>query len=516
MTAARRARDGRGRGRRGAGGGLRRRRHGRVHRRPGRALLLHGDEHAPAGRASGHRDDHRAATWSNGSCASPPASRCRCTQDAARDPRPRHRGAPLRRGPDARLPAVDRHAARTCAAGRIARTCASTPASSRATTITPYYDPMIAKLIVWDADRASRARAHAAGAGAVPHRRRRQQRRVPRAPRAPARPSRTADLDTGLIERKRAFLFPAPRRRAGRRRTCVAALADAAARGSAGARRADAPAAIPTRPGALRRLAPQRARRSDSSCSAAASASTRSSSRYARRRATSSNSAARAYRRAASSAPNGTLRVELAGLRARRQRGRRTARSATCSSTARSYQLALRRSAASRRRRRRARRAASPRRCRARSSPCSRSGREGRQGHAAAHPGSDEDGAHHPAPGARHGRTRSTTRVGEQVTRAPSWSSSTRGEGMTTALPRAGDASSKSARATACRTRRQTLPTAVKIELIDRLADAGLPAIEAAASCRRSGCRRWPTTPRCMAGIRAQARRVAIRCWCRT
>ena len=64
MSEARRARDGRGRGGRGAGGRLRRRRHRRVHRRADRrrrpALLLHGDEHAAAGRASGDRGDHRA------------------------------------------------------------------------------------------------------------------------------------------------------------------------------------------------------------------------------------------------------------------------------------------------------------------------------------------------------------------------------------------------------------------------------------------------------------------------
>ena len=40
---------------------LHRRRHGRVHRvrRPARRVLLHGDEHPPAGRASGHGDGHR-------------------------------------------------------------------------------------------------------------------------------------------------------------------------------------------------------------------------------------------------------------------------------------------------------------------------------------------------------------------------------------------------------------------------------------------------------------------------
>jgi hypothetical protein len=51
--------DGQGRGRCGQGRRLCRRRHGRVHRQPGRHLLLHGDEHAAAGRASGDRDDHR-------------------------------------------------------------------------------------------------------------------------------------------------------------------------------------------------------------------------------------------------------------------------------------------------------------------------------------------------------------------------------------------------------------------------------------------------------------------------
>ena len=41
-----------------------------------------------------------------------------------------------------------------------------------------------------------------------------------------------------------------------------------------------------------------------------------------------------------------------------------------------------------------------------------------------------------------------------------------------------------------------TVPTDVKIALIDRLTDAGFAAIEATASSRRSGCRRWPTPPR--------------------
>ena len=42
-------------------------------------------------------------------------------------------------------------------------------------------------------------------------------------------------------------------------------------------------------------------------------------------------------------------------------------------------------------------------------------------------------------------------------------------------------ASSRSGRATGCRTSRGEVPTAVKVELIERLADAGLPAVEATA-----------------------------------
>ena len=99
--------DGRCRGRGGEGDRLRRRGHRRVHRRAGRPLLLHGDEHAAAGRASGHRDDHRtrsgrvAASRRGGRAAAARAGR-------DRDSRPRDRGAPLRRGSRPRLPAVDR------------------------------------------------------------------------------------------------------------------------------------------------------------------------------------------------------------------------------------------------------------------------------------------------------------------------------------------------------------------------------------------------------------------------
>ena len=70
------------------------------------ALLLPGDEHAPAGRASRHRVRHRASTWSSCRSASPPASRCRFAQDDVRFARPRHRGAALRRGAARGFPAA--------------------------------------------------------------------------------------------------------------------------------------------------------------------------------------------------------------------------------------------------------------------------------------------------------------------------------------------------------------------------------------------------------------------------
>ena len=108
-------RDGRGRGRGGEGDRLRRRGHRRVHRRAGRHVLLHGDEHAAAGRASGHRDDHRprprrvAAARRRRRAAAAGAGR-------ARDPRPRDRGAAST--PRIRTAASCRRSARsrTCAA----------------------------------------------------------------------------------------------------------------------------------------------------------------------------------------------------------------------------------------------------------------------------------------------------------------------------------------------------------------------------------------------------------------
>ncbi len=107
------SRHGRGRRRGRARDRLRRRRHRRVHRRrhvrTGRHVLFHGDEHAAAGRASRHRDDHgpRSRRVAVPGCRGRAAAE---TAGRARDRRARDRGAHLRRGSRARLPAVDRHA----------------------------------------------------------------------------------------------------------------------------------------------------------------------------------------------------------------------------------------------------------------------------------------------------------------------------------------------------------------------------------------------------------------------
>ena len=110
MTPELRQADGRrGRGRR-EGDRLRRRRHDRDAARRGRLVLLHGDEHAHPGRASGHGDAHRRRSREG---ADPrrrgePLSVTR----AAAAARARHRVPRERRGSEPELPAVagqDRH-----------------------------------------------------------------------------------------------------------------------------------------------------------------------------------------------------------------------------------------------------------------------------------------------------------------------------------------------------------------------------------------------------------------------
>ena len=138
-------------------------------------------------------------------------------QDAARDPRPRDRGAALRRGSGPRLPAVDRHCSRTGG-------CPESDAHVRVDTgvragdeVSPFYDPMLAKLIVWGEDRDGRLRrdarraARSAKSSAWPP--------TSRSSSAWSRTRRfaTARLDTGLIDKNRDALFPPPGAAAGAR-----------------------------------------------------------------------------------------------------------------------------------------------------------------------------------------------------------------------------------------------------------------------------------------------------------
>ena len=74
-----------------------------------RPHLVHGNEHAAAGRASGDRGDHRAGP---GRMAAPRRVGREAAEDAGRavDHRPRDRSAALRRGPGEGLPAERRQA----------------------------------------------------------------------------------------------------------------------------------------------------------------------------------------------------------------------------------------------------------------------------------------------------------------------------------------------------------------------------------------------------------------------
>ena len=105
--------------------------HDRVPARRGRRVLLPRDEHAAAGRASGHRDGDRRGS---GDLADP--DRARRSADArpggaARAARPRDRVPHLRRGSGQRVPALARPHRGAARAAR-ARACATTAARTGA------------------------------------------------------------------------------------------------------------------------------------------------------------------------------------------------------------------------------------------------------------------------------------------------------------------------------------------------------------------------------------------------
>ncbi len=152
--------------RRDGGGGARRRRKAAGYAGAGTVefiadeprFLLHRDEYPTAGRASRDRDDHRPR--SRGVAA---ARRRRRTAAAARRTRSRPDGHAIEariyaEDPGKGLPAVDRHASGIGASRRRAAS-ASIPAFAPATRSAPYYDALLAKLIVAAPATAAGARA---------------------------------------------------------------------------------------------------------------------------------------------------------------------------------------------------------------------------------------------------------------------------------------------------------------------------------------------------------------------
>jgi 3-methylcrotonyl-CoA carboxylase alpha subunit len=128
-------------------------------------------------------------------------------QEQLDHPRPCARSAHLRRESRPGLPAFDRRLLHLAPPAESLNVRVDT-GIEEGDEITPHYDPMIAKLIVWDVDRhAALARMRQALAdyrivGVTTN--------VDFLSRLVACPAfANADLDTGLIERSREFLFPA-------------------------------------------------------------------------------------------------------------------------------------------------------------------------------------------------------------------------------------------------------------------------------------------------------------------
>ena len=136
-------------------------------RRPRRpALLLHGDEHPAAGGAPGHRRRSPAWIWWSGSCAWPRrAAAAEAGASCASTAMPSRRASAPRTPmascpPPAPATSTARRRPRSSSAAR----CGWMPACAKGDAISPHYDSMIAKLIVWGADR-EQALARLDGAG---------------------------------------------------------------------------------------------------------------------------------------------------------------------------------------------------------------------------------------------------------------------------------------------------------------------------------------------------------------
>ncbi len=187
---------------------------------------------------------------------------------------PRDRVPHQRRGPRhlrARRPAGSRRSIR-----RAARACASTRTATRATSIPPYYDSLIAKLIVHGPRPRGGDRAHAPGARLLRRRGHQDHDPAPRAGSSTIRTSSPAGCSTRFMERVRAAKAGGSGRHVGGRRLRLPAVYAIADPGSADAASllaavaACSPSGVRTHPaarqGARRPRAPGRRPRPSPSC----------------------------------------------------------------------------------------------------------------------------------------------------------------------------------------------------------------------------------------------------------
>ena len=415
------------------------------------ALLLHGDEHAPAGRASGHRDDHRTRP---GRMAAARRGRRAAAADAgaaARSAATRSRRAST---PRIRTAASCRRPAGSCTSRRPPESLhvRVDTGVEQGDEITPYYDPMIAKLIVWDETRElalarmlqALAQYRIVGvANNVEFLARLVACAVVRASRPRHRPDRA----------RARVPVSRPRDAPGR---CVArrGARDAAARGRGGAaqaarerRSAFAVAARATAGGSTARLraharVPYGERERDVAVGYAATAAITLDAGGTSTLPRAARSAPTARCAPISAAQRIARTVVAHGEQLPRVPRRHAAIAARCVDP-----LAPRRRGPGRRGR--------PRRADARQGHrvAGASRRRGREGRAAADPRGDEDGAHDHRAARRHGQAIrfARRRPGHRRRRA----GRLRAERSPRMCHRASHASSKSVRATACRTRRR-------------------------------------------------------------
>ena len=118
-----------------------------------RRVLLHGDEHPPAGRAPGHRGDPTASTWSSGSSGWPPASRFPGLTEGHPFRATRWKPGSTPRTPaGASCPPPGPCCA--CANRLAGRVSGSTRRCETGTVVGTDYDPLLAKVVAWGPDRA--------------------------------------------------------------------------------------------------------------------------------------------------------------------------------------------------------------------------------------------------------------------------------------------------------------------------------------------------------------------------